>query len=191
MRLRSLLALLALLLPSVACDQATKALAVAHLKGQGRIQIIDSIFTLVYAENPGAFLGLGKSLPDTWRWAVFTVAVGVLLAGVAFFMLRKKLAPLAFAGVALLVAGGVGNLIDRIARPGGRVVDFAQLALPAGSIGGVRLQTGVFNVADVQIFAGAGMMLVSSWRRRKEPDADGDATPPAPPAGDAPAAQPS
>jgi len=183
MRIRSLLALLALLLPSVACDQATKALAVAHLKGQGRIHVIDSLFTLVYAENPGAFLGLGRSLPNSWRWMIFTVAVAVLLGGVAFFMLRKKLAPLAFAGVALLLAGGVGNLVDRIARPGGRVVDFAQLTLPNGSIGGVRLQTGVFNVADVQIFLGAGLMLASSWRRRKETDGDDDerAAPPAPP----------
>lgn len=179
MRIRSLLALLALLLPSVACDQATKALAVAHLKGAGRIQIIDSMFTLVYAENPGAFLGLGRSLPDAWRWFVFTVAVALLLGGVAFFMLRRKLAPLAFAGVAILVAGGVGNLVDRIARPGGRVVDFAQLALPEASIGGVRLQTGIFNVADVQIFLGAGLMLASSWRRRKEVAAD-TATPPQP-----------
>lgn len=177
MRLRSLLALLGLLLPTVACDQATKALAVAHLKGQGRIHVVDSVFTLVYAENPGAFLGLGRSLPDTWRYAIFTIAVAVLLAAVTFFMLRKKLAPLAFAGVALLVGGGVGNLIDRVARPGGRVVDFAQLALPSGSIGGVRLQTGVFNVADVQIFLGAGLMLVSSWRSRKQNDGDGDDAP--------------
>lgn len=176
MRIRSLLALLALLLPLVACDQATKALAVAHLKGAGRIQIVDSMFTLVYAENPGAFLGLGRSLPENVRWFVFTVAVALLLGGVTFFMLRKKLAPLAFAGLAILVAGGVGNLVDRIARPGGRVVDFAQLALPSGSIGGVRLQTGVFNLADVQIFLGAGLMLASSWRRRKE-----DATPEAEP----------
>lgn len=180
MRIRSLLALLALLLPSVACDQATKALAVAHLKGQGRIHVIDSLFTLVYAENPGAFLGLGRSLPDTWRWAIFTVAVAVLLSGVAFYMLRRKLPTLAFAGVAILVAGGVGNLVDRIARPGGRVVDFAQLAIPGGSIGGVRLQTGVFNVADVQIFLGAGLMLVSSWRTRKQGDSDGDDGPSAP-----------
>lgn len=170
-RLRSLLALLALLLPSVACDQATKALAVAHLKGAGRINVVDSMFTLVYAENPGAFLGLGRSLPDQWRWLVFTVAVAVILFAVAFVMLRKKLAPVAFVGVGMLVAGGVGNLVDRIARPGGRVVDFAQLSLGNASVGGMRVQTGVFNVADVQIMGGAALVVISSWRRRKEDEA--------------------
>jgi signal peptidase II len=179
MRLRSLLALLALLLPSVACDQATKALAVAHLKGAGRIHVVDSLFTLVYAENPGAFLGLGRSLPDRWRWLVFTVAVAIVLGGVAVVMLRRKLAPMAFVGVALLVSGGVGNLVDRVARPGGRVVDFAQLGLPA-SIGGLRVQTGVFNVADVQIMGGAALMLLSTWRRRKDDEDEPAAAVPPP-----------
>lgn len=169
MRTRSVFALLALLLPSVACDQATKALAVAHLKGAGTITLVDSLFTLVYAENPGAFLGLGRSLPDGVRWLLLVVAVALVLAGVAFVLLRQQVAPLAFVGMGLLVAGGVGNLVDRVARPGGRVVDFAQLGVST-SWGQVR--TGIFNVADVQIMGGAALVLLSSWRRRKQEGPD-------------------
>ena len=168
MRLRSVLALLGLLLPCVACDQVTKALAVAHLKGAGSIHVVDSLFTLVYAENPGAFLGLGRALPDGVRWLVFVVAVALVLGGVAFVLVRQQMPALAFVGMGLVVSGGVGNLIDRVARPGGRVVDFAQLGVST-SWGQVR--TGVFNVADVQIMGGAALVLLSSWRKRKH-DAD-------------------
>lgn len=167
MRLRSVLALLALLLPSVACDQATKALAVAHLKGAGTIHVVDSLFTLVYAENPGAFLGLGRALPDTARYLLFVVAVGLVLGGAAFVMMRKHIAPLAFIGMAFVVAGGAGNLVDRVARPGGRVVDFAQLGVKTPWL---HLRTGIFNIADVQIMGGAALVLLSTWRTRKKDD---------------------
>lgn len=152
------LVLLAFLLPCVACDQAAKLFAVDHLKGAGEVKVVDGMFRLVYAENPGAFLGLGRNLPDTWRVAVFAVGVALLLAGVAIVVARKKLAPAVFLGLALLVAGGVGNLADRIARPGGRVVDFAVL-----SVG--PLSTGIFNVADVQIMLGAALIALGARKQ--------------------------
>lgn len=175
MRLRLSL-LLALLAPSVACDQATKALAVTHLRGAPPLELLDAgVFArLVYAENPGAFLGLGRALPDPVRTAVFSIGVLALLVGLAVVLvrgarsasehnafLRGRLAPL---GLALILAGGVGNLIDRVARPGGRVVDFAQLGLRAPPL---DLRTGVFNVADLYIVAGAGIMFVATVRRSK------------------------
>ena len=113
-------------------------------------------------------MGLGRALPDGVRWLVFVVAVALVLAGVAFVLLRQQMPALAFVGMGLVVSGGVGNLIDRVARPGGRVVDFAQLGVST-SWGQVR--TGVFNVADVQIMGGAALVLLSSWRKRKQ-DAD-------------------
>ena len=167
------LALLALLLPCVACDQAAKLLAVANLKGGGEVHVVDGVFRLVYAENPGAFLGLGRNLPDAWRIALFSVGVALILFAVAFFVLKKRLAPALFLGLALLVAGGVGNLLDRVARPGGRVVDFAVL-----SVG--PLHTGVFNVADVQIMAGAALIAVGARRQRRDAgngNGDGDVGP--------------
>ena len=53
------LAIGAILLSSVGCDQATKHIAQARLKGQPPRSYCGDVFRLEYAENPGAFLGLG------------------------------------------------------------------------------------------------------------------------------------
>lgn len=160
-----LLLLLLVVLPSIACDQATKALAVTHLRGGPPLSLDAAplIARLVYAENPGAFLGLGRALPDGLRAALLTGAVALMLAAMVAIYLRRRLAlPMAL-GLALLIAGGLGNLVDRAVRPGGRVVDFAQLGL---HIGPVELRTGVFNVADLAIMGGAAVMAWAVLRRR-------------------------
>ena len=66
---------------------------------------------------------------------------------------------LAVWAMVLIAAGGMGNLVDRVLRDG-RVIDFMNLGL-----GPVR--TGIFNVADVQIMVGLGLLLLG--RRRVEP----------------------
>jgi signal peptidase II len=58
-------------------------------------------------------------------------------------------------GLVLFVAGGASNLIDRILQ--GRVVDFL-------NVGVGTLRTGVFNVADVAIMAGAALVALAEWR---------------------------
>ena len=65
-------------------------------------------------------------------------------------------------GWALVVGGGVGNLIDRIVNDG-HVVDFMRVG-----IGG--LETGIFNVADTAILAGLVTLLVSALTPRFELD---------------------
>ncbi|MDP2339729.1 MAG: signal peptidase II [Deltaproteobacteria bacterium] len=167
------LALLALLVPCVACDQATKALAVLHLKGSAGDGVVgDGFFRLVYAENPGAFLGLGRALPDALRTALFVVGVAAVLIGVAVFALRRRPPWPVFLGLGLLVAGGLGNLVDRVARDG-RVVDFAVLRVGP-------LQTGIFNVADVQIVAAAFLLVTGTWHRRRADEDAGGGHPPDP-----------
>jgi signal peptidase II len=54
----------------------------------------------------------------------------------------------------LIVAGGAANLLDRLAY--GAVVDFLNLGI------GGRLRTGIFNVADLAIAAGAAVLALSS-----------------------------
>ena len=67
--------------------------------------------------------------------------------------------PGGIAGGSLLVAGGVGNLIDRMVNHGA-VIDFM-------NIGFGRLRSGIFNVADMAIMAGAGVLLFVGYRQGK------------------------
>ena len=125
-------------------DQYTKHLA-RGLREAG--SIVYGPLTLVYTENLGAFLSLGERLPPNVREWLFSGAVAIGLIAVGIYLVRKPDVPLS-----LVFAGGVGNLIDRL-RFHGRVTDF--LYLQAGP-----LHTGVFNVADMAITAGAIWLLI-------------------------------
>jgi signal peptidase II len=158
------------LLLSVGCDQATKRVAVAMLKdGPVHHYLLDTV-RLQYAENPGAFLSLGASLPPLVRQLIFTGGVGLLLLGfaVASFTMRSLPASRMVA-LAALAGGGFGNWVDRVMQ-GGVVVDFMNVG-----IGPVR--TGIFNVADLAIMAGA---LFLAWPLKTPPPPQ--ESPPQPPA---------
>lgn len=159
------LVLLLILMTIIAFDQATKAYAVDHLKDAERMSFLGGIIHIVYAENEGAFLSLGETLSDQTRFLVFTVMNGLFLAGIAWYLLwRPQRSRLEFVAFSLLLAGGIGNLIDRIVT-GGRVIDFLNVG-----IGPVR--TGIFNVADVAISAAALILLLLYFRMSRSGNSD-------------------
>ena len=153
-----LLVLLFVLFACVACDQGTKSLAQNHLSRTEPILLLDGVVRLQLTENSGAFLSLGAGLPETVQYWVFTVLVGALLIGVAVYLLREshRIRPLTLVAIALLLGGGIGNLIDRLVN-NGRVIDFMNVGIGA-------LRTGVFNVADMAIMAGVVLMLLTAFR---------------------------
>jgi signal peptidase II len=147
----------------VGCDQVSKQVARVRLEELGSVQLPGGFGELRLAQNPGSFLSLGASLPDSVRTAIFTVATGLALAGMMFYMLANgKLALAPFIGLSLVLGGGIGNLIDRVGRKG-LVTDF--IYLHAGV-----LHTGVFNVADMLIMAGIGVFAVASWKTSDKAD---------------------
>src|SRR6185295_15983035 len=156
--------LLALALFCVGCDQASKRVAAEVLKGTETLSYLGDVFRLTYAENSGAFLGLGGGWREPVRWAVFTGAALAVVAASAGWVVAQLRRPrhdaLAVWAMVLIAAGGMGNLVDRVLREG-RVIDFMNLGL-----GPVR--TGIFNVADVQIMVGLGLLLLG--RRRATPE---------------------
>ncbi len=160
-KLKRIMLLLFVLVCCVGCDQATKLIARQELATAPMQEYWNGFFRLVYAENPGAFLSLGAGLAPELRFWVFTIFVALLLSGLAWFMLRHiQKAPVPFiVALALVVGGGLGNLIDRLFNDG-HVVDFMQ-------IGFSPLRTGVFNVADMAIMAGTGLLFVLAWRGEK------------------------
>ena len=153
-------AIVALVLAAVVgCDRATKSLAVHTLgDGERRSYLADTV-RLQYVENRGAFLGLGRDLPASARFWLLLVGTGVLLLAAAFTSLRSpRHTALEALAWALLLGGGLSNLADRALREGA-VVDFLNVGL-----GPVR--TGIFNVADMAITAGAILLLGAAWVSR-------------------------
>jgi len=145
----------AVLAGSVGCDQATKYVAMGQLRGTPPQSYLGDTFRFVYAENPGAFLGLGGALPGTVQFWAFVVAVGVFLFfALGYLVFNVRLTRVQTAALALLVGGGLSNWVDRLVNDG-RVVDFMNLGI--GS-----LRTGIFNVADLAIMAGAGLFALTS-----------------------------
>lgn len=157
------LALLLAAAGTIGCDRVTKHLATANLAGTPARSFLGDTLRLDYALNPGAFLGMGADWPPEWRAALFTGAAFIGLAVVVLLAGRLRHSPTALVGLALFAAGTVSNLVDRVAN--GVVVDFL-------NVGVGPLRTGIFNVADVAILAGAILLFMSRHPRRA-----GDSTP--------------
>jgi signal peptidase II len=159
-RRRRLTVTLSILFLSIIADQLTKIIAIERLKFRPPQSYLGNFFRLEYSENPGAFLSLGSTLPDSVRFWLLSVGVAVALIAlfvyVVFFSnatVRQSL------GMVLLISGGLSNLIDRLFRTSGRVVDFMNMGIG-------DLRTGIFNVADVLIMVGVGLTLI--WGNPQE-----------------------
>lgn len=139
----------------IVLDQAVKVVARAYLAGQRGYSYLGGFVQIEYAENRGAFLSLGAQLSDGARSALFIFGASAMLIFCGYWLWKtaeQKVSTLAFA---LVIAGGIGNLIDRIFR--GSVTDYVHMGFSS-------LRTGVFNVADVAISLGFVMLLVVQSR---------------------------
>jgi len=150
------LALLVAVVSTIGCDRVTKHIALETLSGGGVHTYLADTIRLEFTENTGGFLGLGASLPDSWRTTLFTVATAALLLMMGAVAVRSRWNGWPLFGVCLVLAGGASNWIDRVIR--GSVVDFI-------NVGVGPLRTGIFNVADVAILAGVGCMVLAKLRR--------------------------
>ncbi len=127
--------------------------------GSGIHSYLGDVLRLEYTQNPGAFLSLGDGLPSTARYDGFIVGVGaIVIALLAWAVLSRRLELRQRIAIALIGAGGAGNLIDRI-RFDGSVTDFLSLGIGP-------LRTGIFNLADAVLLVGA-IVLLLSWNRHR------------------------
>lgn len=143
----------------IALDQWVKVQALLALKSDsfrlgGSFAWVDIALSL----NPGAFLSLGSGLTPGVKQLIFVVGVSGVVLWSTYWAFSRWASSLGKAVAVYLIAlGGASNLIDRVFRDG-HVVDY--LLLNLGS-----LHTGVFNIADIAIMAGAGMLCLSGLRR--------------------------
>ena len=144
----------------VGCDQSTKVLAEANLPRGQPLSFLSDTLRLQVMHNEGSFLSLGASAPTAWRLAALRIGVSALLVGLLAYALFVRFARAPFIlALALVLAGGSSNLIDRFIHDG-YVVDFINIGLG-------QVRTGIFNVADVAITVGVLMLLTQSWRRQR------------------------
>ena len=158
---KRLILIFAILFSCVGCDQATKSVAKAYLSETQTIVLLGDTVRLQLAKNYGAFLSLGASIGEASRGALMSVVVGLVLAALlAYLFVSKPENPIIGVAVALIVGGGVGNLIDRL-RYGGYVVDFLNVGIGP-------LRTGIFNVADMAIMVGVVLWAFGDklWKKK-------------------------
>ena len=108
--------------------------------------------------NPGAMLGLGQN-----RKPVLGLVSGLMTGALAFgwlYALREKSGRLLKLALSFLLGGALSNGWDRIRQ--GFVVDYFSFRVPME-----RLRRIVFNLSDLFIFAGAGLMLLHSFLQEK------------------------
>jgi len=134
-------------------DQLTKWLVVRSVGLYEMITLLP-VLDITHAHNPGAAFNFLADASGWQRWFFTALALGV--SGVIFYYLRRlnsRAQPLQCAGLALIAAGAVGNLIDRLRL--GYVVDFVHVHWGSASFPS-------FNVADSCITIGAGLIILES-----------------------------
>ena len=150
---------LILTLTIVLLDQAAKALIVLSIP-EGRIgaAFFGDFFRIIHVRNLGVVFSLGHTLPDSFRAVLFKIIPLIGLGFLFIFLFKSRdLTPLQRWSLSGILGGGIGNLADRIFRPGG-VVDFLDFKF-YGLFGLNRWPT--FNLADASLVV-FGILFVLS-----------------------------
>jgi signal peptidase II len=147
-----------------ALDQVTKFWAVKSLMGQDPIIYFNGLFQFVYAENPGAFLGLGGAWTRETRFVIFALVVFFGLGGMLWYLIKKENLKINLYAYTFILAGGFGNLWDRVFHEDGHVIDFMLMEVWG------PLRTGVFNIADMFIVSGVLLALFGEYLLKQTTD---------------------
>lgn len=144
----------------VLIDQATKVCVMANLNLYDTHPVIAGFFNITYVRNPGAAFGFLAGASPLFRYTFFTaVTVAAILLILYYVRTSKTEEKFTVLSLAFIMAGAVGNLIDRVRF--GEVVDFLDVYLGAH-------HWPAFNVADASISIGAVILVWEMIRRGKE-----------------------
>lgn len=160
------LAVLGLAALLVAGDQLLKQWMTPLLAGGRTITLIPGVLGLEYTENTGISFSLfGAS--RTAMLIITGITALVMLAAIAALLAGKIRGKALLCGTALILAGGIGNLIDRFVQ--GYVVDYIEFLF---------MQFAIFNFADVCITCGVVLVAVrvlwDEFHKPKTADASAD-----------------
>ena len=141
-------------------DLATKAWILSTMRIYDSFVVVEGFFSITHVRNPGAAFGFLAGAPPLFRYLFFIAITVAAIALILYYLHSSRIEePSLVSALALILAGAVGNLIDRIRF--GEVVDFLDVYI--GSY-----HWPAFNVADSAITVGAGVLMAILLRRRKE-----------------------
>ena len=163
---KTLITLISIIVGGVCLDLLTKLLVAGFMDLGQRIDLIPGVIRLTYIQNPGAAFGMLSN----HRWVFMVVStIAIIGLGVYLFGFCKERLLLKV-GLALVVSGGIGNMIDRVAY--GYVIDMIDFYL-------FSFWKWIFNVADAFVCVGAGLVvlaiildLIKEIREKKKKDED-------------------
>ena len=142
----------------VGCDHGTKLVAQKALEQRGPLRIVRGVLDLRYTENHDTAFSLTRALDFQGKSFVLGAVALYALATIAIFWWRRRHASrLEQVGYGLIVAGALGNVLDRITR--GYVIDFIHVH-----------HWPVFNVADILVALGAGALALAAARGGGRPE---------------------
>jgi len=145
----------------VACDQLTKAVVRATLPLHESVTIIPGLVDFTHVRNTGAAFGFLDRVDFPYKTVVIALIAAAALIGVGMY--AASLAHHQFAaraGLALIIGGAAGNLIDRLTA--GSVVDFVDVYWR-------NWHFWAFNVADSAISVGVAIMILDMLTPDREP----------------------
>ena len=136
----------------IAFDQVTKALIRASVPLHGNVRIVPDLVDLTHVRNTGAAFGILNAVDFPFKTVLIALVATAALIGIAAYAAR--LSPherVARLGLALILGGAAGNLMDRLAA--GYVVDFVDVYWR-------DYHFWAFNVADSAITIGVAIMII-------------------------------
>ena len=139
-----IVALIAIIVGSVFLDQLTKWLAVVYLQGEASFPLWRDVLHFTFVKNEGAAFGMLAE--HRWVFMIFST-VAIIGLSIYLFAFRPKSRHVQIT-LAMIIGGGIGNMIDRIAL--GYVIDFIDFTL---------IDFAVFNVADSFVSVGTVMLM--------------------------------
>lgn len=145
---------LVLIVGLVFVDLLLKRLVLLFLQPVGSVPLIEGVLHLTYRENTGAAFSMFRGHTE-----LIAVVTAVAICGVLYLLLfGKERGKLLSFSLAMICAGGIGNLYDRLAR--GFVVDYIDLRV---------INFAVFNFADILVVCGAILLGVSMllWEKKR------------------------
>ena len=162
-------AYLAVSLAVLFLDQWTKGIITRTMDVHQSRTIVNDVFDLTYVRNTGAAFGLFASVDSSLKAILLnSVAVVVFLIVSAYALRSSHKSVRLQLGLALILGGAVGNLLDRVRF--GYVVDFLDF-----SVSGHHWPA--FNVADSAICIGVGLLFLDMLRNDEDAEPRPDAAP--------------